>query len=55
MVTTVFANNFLNVQLAENEYSASKQFMLTTGLQVDDVAWTMGAHRQYAIQAGMET
>ena len=42
MVTTVFANNFLNARLAENEYSSSKQFMLTTGLQVDDVAWTIG-------------
>ena len=42
MVTTVFANNFLDAQLAENEYSSSRQFMLTTGLQVDDVAWTVG-------------
>jgi hypothetical protein len=42
MVTTVFANNFLDARLAENEYSSGKQFMLTTGLQVDDVAWTIG-------------
>jgi len=28
--------------MAENEFSSSKQFMLTTGLQVDDVAWTIG-------------
>lgn len=42
MVTVVFANNFLDARLAENEYSSSKQFMLTTGLQVDDAAWTMG-------------
>jgi hypothetical protein len=27
---------------AENEYSTNKQFMLTTGLQTDDVAWTIG-------------
>jgi len=42
MVTIVFANNFLDARIAENEYSTSKQFMLTTGLQVDDVAWTIG-------------
>jgi len=42
LVTIVFANNFLDTRLAENEFSSSKQFMLTTGLQVDDVAWTIG-------------
>ncbi len=42
MTTVVFANNFLDARLAENEFSSSKQFMLTTGLQVDDVAWTIG-------------
>lgn len=42
MVTIVFANNFLDARIAENEFSSSKQFMLTTGLQVDDVAWTIG-------------
>jgi hypothetical protein len=41
-VTIVFANNFLDARIAENEYSSNKQFMLTTGLQVDDVAWTIG-------------
>jgi hypothetical protein len=42
LVTIVFANNFLDARIAENEYSSNKQFMLTTGLQVDDVAWTIG-------------
>jgi hypothetical protein len=42
LVTIVFANNFLNARLAENEFSAMKQFMQTTGLQMDDVAWTIG-------------
>lgn len=42
MVTVVFANNFLDARIAENEFSSSRQFMLTTGLQVDDVAWTIG-------------
>lgn len=42
LVTTVFANNFLTARLAENEFNAIKQFMQTVGLQVDDVAWTVG-------------
>jgi hypothetical protein len=42
LVATAYANNFLDVRIAENEFSSSKQFMLTTGLQVDDVAWTIG-------------
>jgi len=42
LVTVVFANNFLSARMAENEFSAVKQFMQTVGLQVDDVAWTVG-------------
>jgi len=42
MVTTVFANNYLSQRIAENEFSAMKQFMQTIGLQLDDVAWTIG-------------
>jgi len=42
LVTTVFANNFLEARLAENEFNAIEQFMQTVGLQVDDVAWTVG-------------
>jgi hypothetical protein len=42
LVTVVFANNFLNARMAENEFSAMKQFMQTVGLQIDDVAWTIG-------------
>jgi hypothetical protein len=38
----VFANNFLNARLAENEFSAMEQFMQTVGLQIDDVAWIIG-------------
>jgi hypothetical protein len=57
MVTTGFANNFLNAQLAENEYSSAKQFMLTTGLQVDDVAWTIGRAQtvRYSSRYGQAT
>jgi hypothetical protein len=42
LVTIVFANNFLDARLAENEFSAMKQFAQTLGLQIDDVAWTIG-------------
>lgn len=42
MVAMSYANNFLGKRMAENEFSANRQFMLTTGLQVDDIAWTMG-------------
>jgi hypothetical protein len=28
--------------MAENEFSTNKQFMRTVGLQIDDVAWTIG-------------
>jgi hypothetical protein len=43
LVTMAYANNYLNVQMAGNEFSADKQFMLSTGLQIDAVAWTIGA------------
>jgi hypothetical protein len=42
LVTIVFANNFLNARMAENEFSAMEQFMQTVGLQIDDVAWIIG-------------
>ena len=42
LVTIVFANNFLNARMTENEFSAMKQFMQTVGLQIDDVAWIPG-------------
>jgi uncharacterized membrane protein (DUF485 family) len=42
IVTIVFANNFLDTRLAENEFSAMEQFMQTVGLQIDDVAWIIG-------------
>ncbi|MCW3998462.1 MAG: hypothetical protein NWF10_07835 [Candidatus Bathyarchaeota archaeon] len=42
LVTMVFANTFLDTRLAENEFNANKQFLLTTGLQIDDIAWTIG-------------
>ena len=42
LVTISFANNYLNARVAENEFTAMKQFMQTIGLQVDDVAWIPG-------------
>lgn len=42
LVTVTFANNYLNARMAENEFSSMKQFMQTTGLQIDDVTWTVG-------------
>ncbi len=42
LVTIVFANNYLNGRIAENEFAAMKQFMQTVGLDIDDVAWMPG-------------
>jgi hypothetical protein len=42
LVATSYANNYLSTKMAQNEYIANKQFMLTTGLQIDDIAWTVG-------------
>jgi hypothetical protein len=42
LVTTTFANNYLSQRMAENEFNAMEQFMQTIGLQLDDVAWTIG-------------
>lgn len=42
LATVTFANNFLSARMAENEFTAVKQFMQTVGLQIDDVAWTIG-------------
>jgi hypothetical protein len=54
LVTMAFANNYLNSQMAGNEFSAMKQFMQTAGLQIDDVAWTVGRTQtiRYASQFG---
>lgn len=57
LVTVVFANNYLNARIAENEFNAMKQFMQTVGLQIDDVAWTVGRTQtmRYASQFGQIT
>jgi len=55
LVAMTFANTFLDSRMAENEFSTNKQFMLTTGLQVDDIAWTIGRIQtvRYSSQYGI--
>jgi hypothetical protein len=54
LVAMGFANNFLDARMAENEYSTNKRFMFTTGLQIDDIAWTIGRTQtvRYSSQYG---
>lgn len=42
LVAMSYANNILNLRVAENEFTTNKQFMLTAGQQIDDIAWTIG-------------
>jgi len=42
LVAMVYTNGVLNARIAENEFVTNKQFMLTTALQIDDIAWTIG-------------
>jgi len=53
-VTLAFANNFLWARVAEGDFDSSKQLMHTVGLQIDDVAWTVGRTEtiRYASQYG---
>jgi len=53
-VTLIFANNLLWSRVAEGDFDSSKQLMHTVGLQIDDVAWTVGRTEtiRYASQYG---
>lgn len=42
IVAVAFANNSLWTRVADSEFDSAKQFMQTVGLQIDDVAWTIG-------------
>ena len=42
LVVLSYANSSLTTQMAANEFSSNKQFMQTSGLQMDDIAWTIG-------------
>jgi len=54
LVAMTYANTFLDSRMAENEFSTNKQFMYTTGLQIDDIAWTIGRTQtvRYSSQYG---
>jgi len=41
-VTVVYVNNILWARAAEADFNSAKQFMQTMGLQIDEVAWTVG-------------
>lgn len=41
-VTLVYVNNILWARAAEADFDSAKQFMQTMGLQIDEVAWTVG-------------
>lgn len=42
LVAMVYANNLLDARIAENDFTAMRQFMQTVALQTDDVAWIPG-------------
>jgi hypothetical protein len=42
LVALNYSTGYLNSSMARNEFALNKQFMQTTGLQIDDVAWTIG-------------
>jgi hypothetical protein len=42
LVAMNYANTSLTSQLAGDEFNANKLFMQSSGLQIDDVAWTIG-------------
>lgn len=42
LVAMSYASTILNTRLAEDEFGANRQFMVSAGLQIDDVAWTVG-------------
>jgi len=42
LVAMAYGNNYLTSSIAQNEFSTNEQFMVTTGLQIDNVAWMIG-------------
>ena len=54
IVVLLFANNYLNAQIAANEFNAMEQFMQNVSLQIDNVAWTVGSTQtvRYASKYG---
>lgn len=56
-VALVFSNNFLWKKMAESDFNSAKQFMQTVGVQIDDVAWTIGRTEtvRYSTKYGLMT
>ncbi len=54
LVAMNYSNGLLSTRMAENEFSTNKQYMRTVGLQIDDVAWTVGRTQEvtYASKFG---
>ncbi len=42
LVAMGYGQSYLTLSIAQNEFSTNEQFMLTTGLQIDNVAWMIG-------------
>ncbi len=42
IVAMSYAQTYLSSSMAQNDFNTNQQFMSTTGLQIDNVAWTMG-------------
>jgi hypothetical protein len=42
LVTMTYAQNYLGSSMAQNDFTTNEQFMQTTALQIDNVAWMMG-------------
>ncbi len=51
LVAMTYASNMLNSGLAENEFSTNEQFMQTAGLEIDDIAWTIGRTQTVSYQS----
>lgn len=41
-VALAYANSLVQTNLAGSDYNSAQQFMQTSGLSIDDVAWTVG-------------
>jgi len=42
LVAMTYGQSYLTSSVAQNEFSTNQQFMITTGLQIDNVAWMIG-------------
>ncbi len=42
LIAMSYGQSYLSSSMAQNEFSTNQQFMVTTGLQIDNVAWMIG-------------